>query len=164
MIFNAVEVFEIAEQIERNGQTFYRKAIELVSDPEVGRFLKSLAEMEDKHEELFNKLEQEVAAVAESEFPDAEDQLIQYLHSFADKQVFDTANTPAQKISENTTVEDIFDIAIEFERSSVIFFTIIKDMVPARLGKEKIEILIQEEIDHVVMLCNQLNTLGYGQD
>jgi len=32
---NAIEVFEIAEQIERNGAKFYRKAAELFNEPAI---------------------------------------------------------------------------------------------------------------------------------
>ena len=43
--FNADEVFEIAEQIERNGSEFYRKAAENMSNPKAKEFLNHLAEM-----------------------------------------------------------------------------------------------------------------------
>jgi len=51
MPFNADEVFEMAEQIERNGGIFYRAAAEKF--PGVSKVLLGLAEMEDEHLKTF---------------------------------------------------------------------------------------------------------------
>src|SRR4030042_3366943 len=51
--FNAFEAFEIAEQIERNGVRFYRKAAEMFDDARVSGLFLKLAEWEKAHEELF---------------------------------------------------------------------------------------------------------------
>ena len=45
--FNIYEIFEMAEQIERNGALFYRKSAESVTDPDGKKLLMELAEMED---------------------------------------------------------------------------------------------------------------------
>ncbi len=51
MPFNADEVFEMAEQIERNGARFYRAAAKKI--PEVSQVFSDLAAMEDEHEKTF---------------------------------------------------------------------------------------------------------------
>ena len=51
--FNADNVFEMAEQIERNGALFYRQAANDVADPDAKQFLLDLAAMEDDHEKTF---------------------------------------------------------------------------------------------------------------
>ena len=160
MIFNAAEVFEIAEQIERNGQKFYRKAVQVVKNPEIKEFLESLAAMEDSHEVLFNQLKKEILDIPENDFPDMDDQLSQYLHSFAEGKIFESSESPENKIDENSTLDEIFDIAIDFERNSVIYFTLIKEIVPEDLGKNKIDVLIKEEIKHIAVLNNRLNTIS----
>ena len=53
--FNADDIFEIAEQLERNGATFYRTAAGAVTDADAKGFLLKLAEMEDAHEKTFAK-------------------------------------------------------------------------------------------------------------
>ncbi len=42
--FNAIEVFEIAEQIERNGTNFYIRAAELFDDPNTCQMFLRLAQ------------------------------------------------------------------------------------------------------------------------
>ena len=59
-VFNADEVFEMAEQIERNGAKFYRKAAENIADADEKKLLIHLAEMEDDHEKTFKTLRAEL--------------------------------------------------------------------------------------------------------
>ena len=58
--FNADEVFEIAEQIERNGSSFYNHGAELVSDEVTRKLLLSLATWESRHEKLFAEMRAEL--------------------------------------------------------------------------------------------------------
>ena len=57
--FNADEVFEMAERIERNGGRFYRAAAEKF--PAVRELLLELAEMEDDHERTFANMRAELS-------------------------------------------------------------------------------------------------------
>ncbi|EMR75029.1 Rubrerythrin [Thermoplasmatales archaeon SCGC AB-540-F20] len=59
--FNADEVFEIAEQIERKRcKIFYRSVAEKVADSNKKQLLSDLAEMEDEHEQTFKNLRSEL--------------------------------------------------------------------------------------------------------
>ena len=156
MIFNSDEIFEIAIQIEKNGQDFYRKAAKIVTNSDISEFLISLAEMEVGHEELFIELKKSLSDYPKDEFPDMDDQLAQYLKSYANGKVFDPTSAPEEKIHGEMSIEDIFDVAIDFERESVIFFTLVKEMVPEAFGKDKIDVLIKEEITHIAILNNRL--------
>ena len=60
MPFNADEVFEMAEEIERNGAKFYRAAAEKFGDLK-GVFL-GLATMEDEHIKTFANMRSELSA------------------------------------------------------------------------------------------------------
>ncbi|MCJ7775532.1 MAG: rubrerythrin, partial [Desulfobulbaceae bacterium] len=51
--FSADEIFEMAEQIERNGARFYRKMAENISDKSIRELLLDFAAMEDDHERVF---------------------------------------------------------------------------------------------------------------
>ena len=54
--FNADEIFEMAEQIERNGAAFYREAAGITSDADVKEMLLSLAAMEEGHQKTFAQI------------------------------------------------------------------------------------------------------------
>ena len=60
--FNADEVFEIAEQIERNGVKFYKSAAEKIQDEDKKKLLNDLAEMEVEHEQTFKALRSQLSA------------------------------------------------------------------------------------------------------
>ena len=59
-VFNIDETFEIAEQIERNGARFYRKAAGIFEASRAKSLLMDLAAMEDRHEKLFKEMRQEL--------------------------------------------------------------------------------------------------------
>ena len=59
--FNADEIFEMAEQIERNGASFYRKAAESIDDPAGKKLLLDFAAMEDEHEKTFAALRKDLS-------------------------------------------------------------------------------------------------------
>ena len=54
--FNADDVLEMAEQLEKNGGKFYRAAAESTNDPDNKKFLLELAAMEDQHELTFKAM------------------------------------------------------------------------------------------------------------
>ncbi|MEA3231132.1 MAG: ferritin family protein, partial [Thermodesulfobacteriota bacterium] len=60
--FSADDVFEMAEQLERNGGKFYRSAMGKVDDEENKKLLRMLAEMEDEHEKIFAAMRAELTA------------------------------------------------------------------------------------------------------
>ena len=51
--FNAEDVFEMAEQMERNGAKFYKESAGGLSDSPAKTLLDRLAEMEEAHEKMF---------------------------------------------------------------------------------------------------------------
>ena len=59
--FNADEIFEMAEQIERNGAKFYREAAEKSSDADIKKMLQDLAAMEDGHQLTFSQMRKELS-------------------------------------------------------------------------------------------------------
>lgn len=156
LIFNAREVFEIAEQIERNGGKFYRHAADTVKDEKAKKFLLKLAEMEDVHESFFAGIKEKFSSAADTEaLPDAENQALAYLQAMAEGKVFGNIEDITSKIRPDDSFVDIITTAIEFEKDTIVFFAAIKDLVPKELGKDKIDSLIREEVSHVAILLNE---------
>jgi len=159
--FNFDEVFEMAEQIERNGARFYRSAAGKFSDLSVRDKLLELAAMEDEHEKTFASIRAELmAGVRMESVYDHENQSALYLRAMADGKVFDIKKDPSNILSEGKTLEEVLHIAIGLEKDSIIFYMGIKDMVSQELGKGKIDVIIQEEKGHIVELSNQLSLIG----
>lgn len=157
--FNADEVFEMAEQIERNGGKFYRAAAEKF--PTVRELLLKLAKMEDDHEKTFANMRAELASTdaAQTVF-DPDDQAQMYLRAMADGHIFNPKVDPVEQVAGKDTPEGILNMAIAVERDSVAFYVGLKRSVPQAAGKDKVEAIIGEEIGHVAILSKELEKLA----
>lgn len=152
--FNADEIFVMAEQIERNGAKFYRSAAEKVSDSSAREFLLELASMEDQHEKTFARLKGELTdKEKQSTVFDPEGQTALYLRALADTGVF------SEKKIDTSSMKEIFKEAIKTEKDSIAFYLGIKDMVPERLGKSRLDEIIKEEMEHIRIIGKKLRSL-----
>jgi len=158
--FNADEIFEIAQKIECNGASFYRRAAGLFAGDVKSR-LQALAAMEDEHEKTFAALRDDIPgeSVAAVTF-DPDNQAALYLQAVADGKVFDMKSKPEDILPEGISLGEVLDYAIGIEKESVVFYTGIKEMVPGTLGKDRIDLIIREEIGHIIDLRNQKAQLG----
>ena len=158
MPFNADEVFEMAEQIERNGAKFYRAAAE--NFPEVGQLLLELAAMEDNHEKTFAAMRAELTGTEAEPLvfdPDGQAQL--YLQAMADEHIFNIKSDPANQLGSLNTPDEVLKMAMGLERDSIAFYTGLKESVSHRAGKDKVEGIIKEEIKHIAILSQKMEAL-----
>ena len=152
--FNADEVFEIAEQIERNGAKFYRNMADKITDLNKRQLLIGLAEMEDEHEQTFKTLRSKLSTdekIQTTFDPNGESE--KYLQALADTRVF------YEKDVDISSFKEILKSAITAEKDSIVFYLGIKDVVPAHLGKDKLDDIIKEEMSHISLLSKELMDL-----
>lgn len=96
--FNADEILQMAQRIERNGVNFYRRAAKGTIEPGSAQLLLKLAAMEEGHEKIFARMRAELTeAEGKKRAFDPEDQATAYLRAWADVQVFDVRTDPAEK-------------------------------------------------------------------
>jgi len=156
-VFSADEVLQIAEQIERNGESFYRAVAQRVPEESQKQVLLSLAGMEETHRKTFSEMR---ANLRESERQpttfDPEGQTADYLLALADRRVFDIAEDPTELLTGEEVVEEILCTAIDLEKDSIIFYLGMKDVVPPKFGGGKLDAIIKEEMNHITILTRQL--------
>lgn len=158
--FNADEIYEMAEQIERNGAAFYRKAAENTEGPDLRKVMLELAAMEDDHEKSFHNMRSELPTRQRTEEkfdPTGEGAL--YLHAMVQGKIFDLKASPADDLTGSEEAGDILRAAIEMEKDSVIFYLTIKKMIPNNGGKDRIDDIIEQEVGHVALLSSQLSAV-----
>ncbi len=159
--FNADEILQMAVRIERNGARFYRRAAEAGDADEgtKGKLLE-LAEMEGRHERTFAQMREALRA---EEFQpvafDPRGEAADYLAAMADANVFGLKTDPVDLVDDKT-IEELLNIAIGLEKESIVFYLGLRDLVPVKLGKEKVERILKEEMSHVALLRGQLVALG----
>jgi len=162
--FNADEIFEMALQIERNGADFYRRMAEHFSDIPTRKLFLGFAEMEDRHEKAFTSLRADLSdQEREPTVFDPEGETTLYLQALAGLRVFDEKAEEGFGLSEGLSGEErvkkIFLTAIGLEKESIVFYLGMKDLVPANLGKSRIDDIIKEEMNHLRILGNKLASL-----
>jgi rubrerythrin len=154
--FNADEIFEIAEKIEENGASFYKEASENVSDVDARYkiLLNDLSSMELTHRKTFASMRDSLTEKEkESAVFDPANESVLYLKALADVEVF------YKKQLDLSSIESILINAIDREKDSIVFYVGMKDLVPERLGKDKIDGIIDEEKKHILLLSNELINL-----
>ncbi len=154
--FNAVEIFEIAQQIERNGIKFYTKAAKQTSSTQTCEMFETLIEMEKKHLDTYNQMQKEFKNETRDISYDPENTSAQYLDAMASGEVFSIDEDPSEFITDITTTQEIISKAVDLEKNSIIFYIGLKDLVQSKSGKHQIELIIQQELGHIVFLNSQL--------
>ncbi|WP_022669219.1 ferritin-like domain-containing protein [Desulfospira joergensenii] len=153
--FNADDIFEIAVKIEQNGAAFYRDAAQRVEGQENKNFLQDLARMEDEHEKIFADMK--VSLGRDESFSttfDPEDENALYLKALADTRVFFGKETPAADF------KGILGSAIQTEKDSIAFYLGMKELVPVKLGRSRLDDIIKEEMSHIRLLAGALSRLN----
>jgi rubrerythrin len=151
--FNADDIFEMAEQMERNGATFYKTAAAAIDDEQSKEFLLELAEMEVDHEKTFAEMRSSLSnAETASTVFDPEGETVHYLRALADTRVF------FEKEIDTSSIEAILKDAITAEKDSIVFYLGMREAVPEKMGRSRLDDIIKEEMGHIRMLSKALVT------
>lgn len=152
--FTADDVFEMAEQLERNGAKFYEAAAQNTDNPEYKKLLVELAEMEVEHEKTFSNLRSELSGNEKtSTVFDPQDESALYLKALADTKIF------FEKEIDFSSMKSVLKAAIIAEKDSIVFYLGMKEMVPDKYGKDKLDKIIKEEMGHIKILSKELVAL-----
>jgi len=157
--FNADEIFEMAEEIERNGAKFYREAAK-AADKQTEKMLLDFAVMEDGHLETFQQMREELGPrEKEPTAFDPHNEAAMYLQTMAAGHGTEGRKTLADKLTGNESTRQILEIAVDAEKNSVVYYTGLKEIVPPRAGRDKIDAIITEELGHLALLNQKLSAL-----
>jgi len=160
LTFNADEIFEMAEEIERNGAKFYRQAAKKTADKHTQKFLLDLAAMEDGHLRTFQQMRKGLAGREKEQLIyDPDNEALRYLQVIADSHGTEGKKSLTENLSAAENIRQILEIAVDAEKNSILFYSGLKDFVPPRAGRDKIEAVIKEEFSHIITLKEKLNAL-----
>jgi rubrerythrin len=152
--FNADNIFEMAEEIERNGSFFYKNAAEKISDAELKKLLSSLSSMEDVHEKTFKEMRKNLSEQEKkSQIFDPNDEEALYLQSLADTKVF------FNKEINLASAREVLLSAFTAEKDSILFYNAMRKFVPEHIGKKWVDSIIEEEKKHIILIGNELKKL-----
>ncbi|MBD3346376.1 MAG: rubrerythrin [Chitinivibrionales bacterium] len=160
-MYNAAEIFQIGIEIEKNGKKFYKLAAEKTDDEDSRKLFLELADWEQGHVVLFENLKSDLAKQeGNTNMLDPDEEVERYLKASADTHVFNINADMDSLVNSCNTPQDILNLALRFEKDSVVVYTAMKDRVVESMGKEKVNKLINEEMLHVAFITKQLEILG----
>jgi rubrerythrin len=150
----AADVTELAMELEKSGEAFYRAVAKKVPSPQVRTLFEDLAEQEVIHYRIFSKLFQ--SAQGKPFMTDQEWDMYQdYLEATVQSAFFegpDKALSVAEQVKDE---KEALHMAIRFEKETMLFFHDLYDVVPES-EKETISRVIAEEKRHVRLLAGML--------
>lgn len=152
MQFNLDEVFQIAEQIERNGASFYRTAARHFPEKTLSQLLSELADMEVQHEKVFKAMHAQLNYPHPLSLFDVNDETSAYLNAFASDYVFDLNTDPTILIKPETSPEELLKIAIGLEKDSIVFYYGLMSVLINQADKSQVDAIIKQEFSHIAQL------------
>jgi len=144
----ADEVFKLAEGIEQAAYDFYMRAAENVDDPETRQVLLELAALEQVHESVFLDLRRHQ--------PGRQRQSLKEDASAVRLLAQGMEETLGQEVGVYESSGDVLRKALAFEKDSVKLFQDLREMLSKEDEQQRVNEIIHEEMQHVLMLNNAL--------
>jgi len=145
-LMNVSEVLEFAVYIEQNGYQFYVESLKKFPEPNIVELFQYLADEEFKHEQLFKKMLAEAGKFTPTETYDGEYQA--YMREFCKSHSLADRDASKAKIKAVSSLEGALEMAVAFEKDSIVFFTQLKDLVGGE-QRSPVDRIIHEEMLHL---------------
>jgi len=156
--FTIQEIVEIAIEIEKNGEIFYDILAESSETAILRDLFKYLSAEEKKHKVKFQEILKSVGGYQISEVYYATEYM-GYMKALADERVFRKDIQPQDIARSLKTPNEALDVAIGFEKDSIIFLYEMREMVEESQS-EAIEKLLTEEKTHIRKLSEMKASLA----
>ena len=154
-MFAISEIYDLAIQIEKNGEAFYRDALKKFSHPALNTLLQWLEEEEIEHQKWFTQKKGDLKNPSES--VELEDIGGKILENILGDQTFSLKEADLSKIDD---VKALLDLAIEFEKDTIVFFEMIRMIIDDNETLEQLNEIIEQENHHVQTLYEQAENWG----
>ena len=151
-MFSLKDIVDIAVQIEQNGERVYRNAAKKIKDPLLRSLLQGLADEEAQHAKWFEALMDTVTGTGD--FPEQEKMGRALLKNAVGTQSFTLEDAD---FSSMETIEDLLELAIEFEKDTVLFYGMLQPLIEDQKTLEQLHAIIQEEENHARRLKEMLS-------
>ena len=146
-MFSVLEILDLAIQLEKNGESVYRNAVDKVTKPELISLLIWMADEEARHMRWFSEVKNNFERLSINPFMEEMGRKvfggILGDKSFSHRDV-DFSNVDRQ--------EDLIGIFIEFEKDTILFYETLIPFIEDNETLENITKIIAEENNHIKKL------------
>jgi len=156
-IFQAADVVEMALELEKSGEVFYRAVAKKVKSAQIQALFEDLADQEVQHYAAFQKLSKTVWDKPLM-LPDAWNQYLMYLQATIQSAFFEGEDKALALAEQVTDEKEALCMAMGFEKETLLFFYDLRDMVSE--GDRMILMrIVNEEKSHLRRLADMLQSL-----
>jgi rubrerythrin len=154
-LFEAADIVELAMQVEKSGEAFYRAVAAKVEGQDARELFQYLAGQEVIHYQVFQKLSQ---SIHEAPFMTDEewDLYMDYLNGTVQSAFFQGADKALALAETVTDAQTAIHLAIGFEKETLLFFYDLRDRIPDK-DRPVVEKIVDEEKRHIRRLVSQLD-------
>ena len=146
-MFSVNEILDLAIQLEKNGESVYRSAVDKVTEPELVSLLIWMADEEVRHRRWFSEVKKNFEAHSVNPFMEEMSQQV-FGGMLGDKS-FSHRDVDFSKVE---SLDDLIGIFIEFEKDTVLFYEILIPFIEENETLEYIKKIIAEENNHIKKL------------
>ena len=150
-MFTLSDIFEMALQIEKNGESTYRRAQRKTSDPSLADLFALLADEELEHQRWFTEFKGRVGTKPVDQNLEAIGR--ELFQSILGEKAFSLDEVDLSQVADIRTV---MRISAEFEQDTVVFYEMLEPFVEEPQCREDLRVIIQEEKRHVRDLQERL--------
>ncbi len=154
-MFSVREILDLAIQVEKNGEQNYRDAMQKISNPSLRSMLEWLADQEGKHQSWFSERKERLDTDGDDLEMEAMGSSI--LQGILGDQSFSLKEADLSKID---GVEALIQLAVEFEKDSILFYEMIGSFIEDTEISDKLNEIIAEENHHIELLEDFQDTEG----
>jgi rubrerythrin len=152
----AADALELAMNIETNGEAFYKAVAGKAGNDEVRAMFDDLAVQETRHYAVFKKLSQATAGnplMTAAQWDEYQD----YLQATVRSSLFEGPDRALAAAEEVADEQEAIQMAIGFEKETLLFFYNLNDLVSDR-DRKTVRRIIDEEKSHVQRLAKMLRS------
>ena len=146
-MFSVKEVLDLAIQLEKNGETVYRNAVDEVTEPELVSLLIWMADEEASHRSWFSEMKTKLETHSINPF--MEEMSRQVFGGMLGEKSFSHRDVDFSKVDH---MDDLIDIFIEFEKDTVLFYETLIPFIEDNDTLEYLKKIIDEENNHIKKL------------
>jgi rubrerythrin len=143
-MFTSRDILDLAVQIEKNGEKVYRGALQVVANPEIRSLLQRLADDETRHVDRFLEFKENTGDTPGD--PKLEEMGRSILLGILGDQSFSLKEADFSRMER---IKDLFKVAVEFEKDTVIFYEMIRAMIEDDETAADLNKIIEEEKRHI---------------
>lgn len=149
-VLKAIDVLNFAVFLEDDSHLFYTEMAERFKDDEhVTDLFRFMAEEEFKHKDVFVDLKRIIAPRAlDEQYPG---EYRKYMEIYMNSHTIGSDEAMKKKIERVVSIGDATDMALEFEKDSIVYYTSLKPLV-AQSDHRLVEDVIKEEYSHITRI------------